>query len=125
MLSGSPKFSMIVLKWYTATHERKGLLLIWFFWSSFLPEAERSLITVGRIGQRAGSPVIGGSSALKWICFANFPNDSTSARAEGAEAGREVELGAELLRGAQHLDRLVLAQRQHHAVGAGVFRRRG
>ena len=65
MLSGSPKFSMIVLKWYTATHERNGLLLIWSFCSSFLPEAERSLITVGRIGQRAGSPVIGGSSALK------------------------------------------------------------
>src|SRR4051795_32187 len=56
MLSGS--FCPInVTKWYTATQERKGLLLILSFWSCGSPDADRSAMTCLRIGQVFWLPV--------------------------------------------------------------------
>ena len=41
--------------------------------------------------------------------------------AEGAEAHRVGQLASQLLRRLEHLDRLVVAERQDHGVGTGVL----
>ena len=51
---------MIVLKWYTATHERNGLLLIWSFW--FFLNARRDVaVMVFSTGHVFVLAVAGGS----------------------------------------------------------------
>ena len=63
----------------------------------------------------------GGYDQRNTICSAKSPSSATVVVREGAEAGADEQIGAELLAGPDHLDGLLLAEGEGDAAHAGVL----
>ena len=112
---------MIVLRCHSASHERIGLVLSLSRWLFFEPSDAMSAVMFFSTGHVFVLAVAGGISALKYICLPIAPRSLMSLAPKVPRLDRELQLGAQLLRGLHHLHGLVVAERHDHALRPAVL----